>query len=170
MNLHDTIPGLARRLRTGLNGDANQRAATELLINAVDGSGWSSSGGGPSTSTFDGTRIPEGLWIDWGQLRDDLAADEQARAEFSDWANSYAGRKADEDEYERTHADMVPRRPWHGASGSEMTVLSIAVELAPGGLLGDGLARLDEANTSTVLIAVAEVAEGRYIKPDWADL
>ena len=41
--------------------------------------------------------------------------------------------------------------------------------LAPGGLLGGGLAHLAEANTSTVLIAVAEVAEGRYIKPDWAD-
>jgi hypothetical protein len=32
------------------------------------------------------------------------------------------------------------------------------------------LAHLDEANTSTILIAVAEVAEGRYIKPDWADV
>ena len=51
-----------------------------------------------------------------------------------------------------------------------MTVLRIAVDLAPGGLLGDGLAHLDEANTSTILIAVAEVAEGRYIKPDWADV
>ena len=49
-------------------------------------------------------------------------------------------------------------------------MLRIAVALAPGGLLGDGLARLDEANTSAVLIAVAEVAEGRYITPDWADV
>ena len=37
MNLHDTTTEAARRLRAGLNGDANQRAATELLINAVDG-------------------------------------------------------------------------------------------------------------------------------------
>ena len=49
-------------------------------------------------------------------------------------------------------------------------LLRIAVDLAPGGLLGDGLARLDDANTAAVLIAVAEVADGRYIKPDWADL
>ena len=91
-------------------------------------------------------------------------------AEFTAWADSYTGRKADDDEYDRTHAEMVPRRPWHGASSSEMTVLRIALDLAPGGLLGDGLAHLDEANTSTILIAVAEVAEGRYIKPDWADV
>ena len=89
---------------------------------------------------------------------------------FTAWADSYAGRKADDDVYDRTHDQMVLRRPWHGASSSEMTVLRIAVDLAPGGLLGDGLAHLDEANTSTILIAVAEVAEGRYIKPDWADL
>ena len=119
---------------------------------------------------FDGTRIPEGLWIDWRQLREDLEADERARAEFSDWATSYTGRRADEVEYERTHDRMVPRRAWHGASSSELVVLRIAVALAPGGLLGDGLARLDEANTSAVLIAVAEVAEGRYITPDWADV
>jgi hypothetical protein len=41
---------------------------------------------------------------------------------------------------------------------------------APGGLLGDSLAHLDDANTSPVLIAVAAAAEGRYINPDWAEL
>ena len=171
MNLHDTTTEAARRLRAGLNGDANQRAATELLINAVDGIWLVKLGGWPQyVQAFDGTRIPEGLWIDWAQLRDDLAADEKARDEFTAWADSYTGRKADDDEYDRTHAEMVPRRPWHGASSSEMTVLRIALDLAPGGLLGDGLAHLDDANTSTILIAVAEVAEGRYIKPDWADV
>ena len=65
---------------------------------------------------------------------------------------------------------MVPRRPWHGASGSELALLRIALELALGGLLGDGLPRLEDANTSAVLTAVAELADGRYLKPDWADL
>ena len=162
--------------RAPATGGAQRRrqpagAATELLINAVDGIWLVKLGGWPQyVQAFDGTRIPEGLWIDWGELRDDLAADEKARDEFTAWANSYIGRKADDDEYDRTHVEMVSRRPWHGASSSEMTVLRIALDLAPGGLLGDGLAHLDEANTSTILIAVAEVAEGRYIKPDWADV
>jgi hypothetical protein len=37
-------------------------------------------------------------------------------------------------------------------------------------LLGDGLPRLNDANTAAVLTAVAELADGRYLKPDWADL
>ena len=117
--------------------------------------------------------VPESavcLQIDWGQLREDLAADEKALDEFSEWAKSSAGRTATEYELDLTREQLVPYRPWYGASTSEMTVLRIATELAPGGLIGDGLAHLDEANTSTVLIAVAEVAEGRYIKPDWADI
>ena len=65
---------------------------------------------------------------------------------------------------------MVTRRPWHGASSSELVLLRIAVELAPGGLLGDGLARLDDTNTAAVLAAVTELADGRYVKPEWADL
>jgi hypothetical protein len=158
-------------LRAGLNGDANQRAATELLISAVDGIWLAKLGGWPQyVRPFDGPGIPEGLWIDWRQLREDLEADERARAEFSDWATSYTGRRAGEVEYERTHDRMVPRRAWHGASSSELVVLRIAVALAPGGLLGAGFARLDGANTSAVLIAVAEVAEGRHITPDWAEV
>ena len=79
-------------------------------------------------------------------------------------------QQAGEDEVDATYTQMVPRRPWHGASGSELVLLRIALELAPGGLLGDGLPRLDDANTSAVLTAVAELADGRYLKPDWADL
>ena len=48
--------------------------------------------------------------------------------------------------------------------------MRIALELAPGGLLGDGLPRLEDATTSAVVTAVAELADGRYLKPDWADL
>ena len=55
---------------------------------------------------------------------------------------------------------MVPRRPWHGASTSETTLLHIALELAPGGLLGDGLNQLDSANTAAVLEAIDNLAAG----------
>ena len=61
-------------------------------------------------------------------------------------------------------------RPWHGASGSELVLLRIALELVPGGLLGDGGPRLEAANTPAVFTAVAELADGRYLKPDWADM
>ena len=50
-----------------------------------------------------------------------------------------------------TYTKMVPRRPWHGASGSELVLLRIALELAPGGLLGDGLPRLEDATTFAVV-------------------
>ena len=79
-------------------------------------------------------------------------------------------QQAGEDQVDATYTQAVPRRPSHGASGSELVLLRIALELAPGGLLGDGLPGLDDANTSAVLTAVAELADGRYLKPDWADL
>ena len=171
MNLHDTVPGVTRRLRAGLNGDPDQRAATELLIAAANGVWLTKLGGWTEyLCPTEDTRRPGALWIDWSQLREDLDADEKARAEFADWANSYSGRKAGEDEYDRTHDQMVPRRPWHGASSSELVLLRVAVELAPGGLLGDGLSRLDDTNTAAVLAAVTELADGRYVKPEWADL
>ena len=170
MNLHDTIPGVAHGLRAGLNGDPDQRAATELLIAAVNGVWLAKLGGWAEyvCPTEDAGR-PGGLWIDWQQLRGDLGADDRAWAAFSDWADSYPGRQAGEDTYEHTRDQMVPRRPWHGASGSELVVLRIAVELAPGGLLGDGIARLDEANTAAVVTAVNTLVEGRYIEPDPAE-
>ena len=139
MTLHDTIPGVARRLRAGLNGDPDQRAATTLLIDAANGVWLTTLGGWTQhLCTTEDTRRPGGLWIDWQQLRDDLTADDKAWAAFNDWAASYAGRAASEDTYEQTREQMVPRRPWHGASSSELVVLRIALELAPGGLLGDG--------------------------------
>ena len=170
MNLNDTIPAVAQSLRTGLNGDPDQRAATNLLIDAVNGVWLAKLSGWPQylCPTQD-TRRPGGLWIDWQQLRDDLTADDKAWAAFNDWATSYAGRQASEDTYEHTREQMVPRRPWHGASSSELVVLRIAVELAPGGLLGDGIARLDEANTVAVVTAVNTLVEGRYIEPDPAE-
>ena len=90
------------------------------------------------------------MWVDWHQLRGDLAADEHAWATFNDWANSYAGRRATEAEYETHLADTVPHRPWQGASSSELVLLRIAFGLALGGLLGDGLARLDWRNNRAV--------------------
>ena len=170
MNLHDTIPGVAGRLRAGLNGDPDQRAATELLIAAVNGVWLAKLGGWAEyVCPTEDARRPGGLWIDWQQLRGDLAADDRAWAAFSDWADSYPGRQASEDTYEHTRDQMVPRRPWHGASSSELVVLRIAVELAPGGLFGDGIARLDEANTAAVVTAVNTLVEGRYIEPDPAE-
>ena len=158
---------LVAGLRVGLNGDPDQRAATELLITAVGGvwvrklSGWRTC----MPYTDAGFR-PGGRWIDWHQLRDDLAADDKAWAEFNDWANSYAGRQANEDTYEQTREQMVPRRPWHGASSSELVVLRIAVEIAPGGLLGDGIARLDPANQAAVAAALDTLIEGRHLSEE----
>ena len=164
MNLHDTIPGVAERLRAGLNGDPDQRAATELLIGAANGVWLAKLGGWTQyLCPTEDTRRPGGLWIDWQQLRDDLTADDRAWTAFNDWSTSYTGRQASEATYEQTRQQMVPGRPWHGASSSELVVLRIAVALAPGGLLGDGIARLDQANKDAVAAAVDTLVEGRYL-------
>jgi hypothetical protein len=42
-------------------------------------------------------------------------------------------------------------------------VLRIALEMAPGGLLGDGIARLDEGNKTAVGAAVDTLLEGQYL-------
>lgn len=41
---------------------------------------------------------------------------------------------------------------------SEVVLMRIALTLAPGGLLGDGLAQLDSGNRRAVLIAVDQLA------------
>jgi hypothetical protein len=46
-----------------------------------------------------------------------------------------------------------------------MVVLRIALQLAPGGLLGVGLAHLDVDNRAAVLAAVTEVVAGEFIPP-----
>ena len=164
MNPNETIHEVAHRLRVGLNGDPDQRAATNLLIDASNGVWLAKLGGWPQyLSPTQDARRPGGLWIDWRQLREDLAADDKAWEAFNDWTNSYAGRQASEDTYEQTREQMVPRRPWHGASSSELVVLRIALALAPGGLLGDGIARLDDDNTAAVAAAVDILVEGRYL-------
>lgn len=143
------------RLKAGLNGDANQRAATQLLIEAVHGVWLEKLVGWPEyLRPLGDSRSPGGLFLDWHQLRDDVAADDHAWKVFNDWAKSYAGRHASEDEYENRLAVMVPPRPWHGASSSELVLLRIALELAPGGLLGDGIGTLDEDNSRTVSAAL----------------
>ena len=149
--------GTARRLAIGLNGDADQRAATMLLIEAAHGIWLDKLAGWPEyMPSLDDPRRPGGLYLDWHQLREDLAADDRAWATFTDWAASRSGRNASEDEYEARLAELVPRRPWHGASSSELALLRIALELAPGGLLGEGLDRLDCVNASAVLGAFSD--------------
>ena len=44
-------------------------------------------------------------------------------------------------------------------------MLRIAVELAPGGLLGDGMARLDDANRAAVAAAFNTLVGGRFLDP-----
>lgn len=154
---------LAQRLLGGLNGDPHQRAATTLLIDAAHGvwlaklAGWDQ-----YLVELDDPRRPGALCIDWQQLRDDFEADGRAWEEFYRWATSHAGRHASDDEYETRDEAMVPGRPWHGASSSELVILQIALELAPGGLLGDGLNRLDQGNTTAVLTAIDDLAFGSY--------
>lgn len=66
MNLHDTIPGVARGLRAGLYGDPDQRAATELLITAVNGVWLTELGGWTEyLRPIEDTRRPGAVWIDW---------------------------------------------------------------------------------------------------------
>ena len=152
---------LADRLLAGLNGDPDQRAATTLLIDACHGiwltklAGW-----GEYLVEMEDPRRPGALCIDWQQLRDDLTADAAAWDAFNAWADSWAGRRVSQDQFGAQRRLMVPPRPWHGASNCETTLLRIAQELAPGGLLGDGLNRLDPANTTAVLTAIDDLATG----------
>ena len=82
------------------------------------------------------------------------------------WAESCDGRRASEDQCDRTHTQKVPRRPWHGvASSSELVLLRIAVELAPGGLLGDGIGRLDDTIRAATATALDALIEGQLIEP-----
>jgi hypothetical protein len=163
-----TIPDRTARLRAGLNGDPDQRAATELLISAGQGvwllklAGWTD-----YLRPTDDTRRGGGLWIDWHTLRQDLAADDHAWTTFTTWADSTEGRRADEAQYEARRDEMVPRRPWHGASSSELTLLHIALEVAPGGLLGDGIPRLDDTNRTAVATAIDTLITGQYVDPAW---
>lgn len=153
----------ARRLMIGLNGDADQRAATLLLIDAAHGIWLDKLAGWPEyIASIEDPRRPNGLCLDWDQLREDLATDDRAWAAFTAWTESSSGRKATEDECEARLAEMVPRRPWHGASSSELILLRISLELAPGGLLGDGLPRLDHGNQRAVRDAVCALAGDRF--------
>jgi hypothetical protein len=164
-----SIPSISARLRAGLNGDPDQRAATELLIAAGGGVWLAKLSGWPEYLRPTGdARRGDGLWIDWQALREDLTSDDLAWAAFHGWAESAEGRRASDDQVEDRRTAMVPTRPWHGASGSEMVLLRIAVQLAPGGLLGDGVARLDEANRAAVATAVETLIQGQYIDPQWA--
>ena len=154
---------LAKRLLAGLNGDPDQRAATTLLIHACHGiwltklAGWDE-----YLIELEDPRRPRALCIDWQQLRDDLTADAAAWDAFNAWADSWAGRRVSEDQFRTQRHLTVSPRPWHGASSSETTLLRIALELAPGGLLGDGLNRLDHANTAAVLEAIDDLATGIF--------
>ena len=158
MTTHTDVAG---RLLAGLNGDPDQRAATTLLIRAAHGV-WLTKLNGWDPYLKDTT---SGLYLDWAQLRSDLTADAAARVAFRDWAQTHAGRQASEQQYDDTHAATVPPRPWHGASTSELFLLHLAVELAPGGLLGDGVPRLDPSNRHALLAAVDDLVTGEYHQP-----
>jgi hypothetical protein len=80
------------------------------------------------------------------------------------WTQSWEGRHAVDDQYEAKWRAMVPNRAWHGASSSELAILQMAVDLAPGGPWGAGISRFDPNNRAAVLAAVAEVVEGRHLQ------
>jgi hypothetical protein len=152
---------LADRLIAGANGDPDQRAATQLLCTAARGVWLGKLDGWPEyLRALEDDLHSDARWVDWHQLREDLAADDHAWATFNDWANSYAGRRATEAEREAHLAATVPHRAWHGASSSELVLLRIALELAPGGLLGDGLALLDLRNKRAVGEALNHLTDG----------
>jgi hypothetical protein len=77
------VEQLGHRLRAGLNGDADQRAATDLLTNAGHGVWLVKLSGWPQyLQDFDDQRVRDGLWVDWAALLEDLVADERAAGEF----------------------------------------------------------------------------------------
>jgi hypothetical protein len=51
------------------------------------------------------------------------------------------------------------------ASSSELVLLRIAVELAPGGLLEDGIGRLDDTIRAATATALDTLIEGQLIEP-----
>lgn len=159
---------LAARLQAGLDGDPDQRAATTLLTHAGHGV-WLAKLDGWDTYLHEvaDLRRPAALVIDWARLRADLAADDTARTQFADWAASHRGRAATDTEHDARWQATVPTRPWHGASTSELVLLRIALDLALGGPLADGLARLDPANRAAVLAAIDTVATGQHLPPSW---
>jgi hypothetical protein len=142
---------IARRLEAGLSSEPENQAATRLLIQAAHGIWLTKLAGWDQYLSPSSPRLaPDGLSIDWYQLRDDFVADEHAWEEFRRWTESYAGRTATDAEYEQHREATVPTRPWHGASTSELVILRIALEIAPGGLLGDGVPYLDHTNAGAV--------------------
>lgn len=69
---------LADRLIASVNGDPDQSAATQLLCAAAGGIWLSKLDGWPEyLSALDGARHPDALWVDWHQLREGLAADDE---------------------------------------------------------------------------------------------
>jgi hypothetical protein len=49
-----------------------------------------------------------------------------------------------------------------------LVLLRIAVQIGPGGLLADGIARLDDTNRDAVAAAIDTLIDGQYIAPHWA--
>ena len=96
---HAARSDTAARLTIGLNGDADQRAATKLLIEAAHGNwldklnGWQE-----YLRPLVDPKRPSGLYLDWHQLREDLAADDRAWVAFTNWADSRSGRNAGDEE------------------------------------------------------------------------
>ena len=152
----------------GLNGDPDQRAATTLLCTAVGGvwltklAGWEE-----YLVPLHDLGRPGALYVDWRQLRDDRAADEDARSKFAAWAGSPAGRRATDDEHDAVWAESVPDRPWHGASSGELAILDIALAIAPGGLLANGIDCLDPSNREAVTAALETLLAGEYGDPSF---
>ena len=159
---------LAARLALGLNGDPDQRAATTLLTTAVGGlwlaklQGWDQ-----YLVPLHDPRRPGALYVDWRHLRADRAADQVAQDEFAAWADSSAGRSASDDEHDTRWDQAVPARPWHGASAGELAILDIAVTIAPGGLLAEGIAGLDPGNRQAVSAAFHTLLGGQYLDASW---
>jgi hypothetical protein len=159
---------LAGRLALGLNGDPDQRAATTLLATAVGGvwlaklAGWDQ-----YVVPLHDLRRPGALYVDWPRLRADRAADQVARNEFAAWAESPAGRRASDDEHDTRWDQAVPARPWHGASTGELAILDIALTIAPGGLLAEGITGLDPGNRQAVSAALHTLLGGQYLDPSW---
>lgn len=153
---------LALGLIAGLNGDPDQRAATQLLCTAAGGIWLGKLCGWPEyLRPLEELGHPDALWIDWHRLREDLAADDCAWATFNDWANSYAGRRATEAEYENHLANSVPHRPWHGASSSELVLLRASPSNSPPvDSSATALARLDLRNRRAVREALDQLTGG----------
>lgn len=145
------------------NGDPDQRAATLLLINSVSGRWVGKFKGWPEHLSED-EGCPERWYFHWWKIREDMAVSNAEDEEFQRWykhSGQYIRNDDDGTEFEAQRPKHT-EWPWFGCSGGEGVLLQIALDIAPGGLLGNGIRRLDPNNLAQVATAMTDLFQGDF--------